>query len=409
MAEENRQNKQTKWLCLGESVRGASHKRTGLPNQDAISWWPQKAVSPYLGEGPPLILAVSDGHGSPKNFRSDVGSQKAVEIATTVIGDFFLEGESEVENFSTIKDKAQNLLPQRLAHEWKKSVEKHWEKSPVTEEEWERVMREGGSSTRQAIEENPSIAYGATLLAVLVTAPFILYLQLGDGDILCVDSSGKTTRPLKRDPRLIANETTSLCTSNAWREFQVSLVSYQESPSDGMPTLILVATDGYANSYPSEEEFIKIGQDYREMSRQNGIIGVWKQLEHFLKETSAKGSGDDITLGIISRIEEGDWDYQNKRITANHEELVRHRDIMNTQQEQITDVDNRIKRLSKQQKKTGKALLLLLIGLIVTFPLALFSTVVSGVLYFRSEKMQSDLENLKQDKQTLSETENSTN
>ncbi|MGK7874154.1 MAG: PP2C family serine/threonine-protein phosphatase [Xenococcaceae cyanobacterium] len=293
----------TQWLCLGKSIRGAFHERSGLPNQDAISWWTKKAESPLLGEGPPLILAVSDGHGSKKNFRSDVGSQKAVVVATRVIRDFFLEGESDQIKLSTIKDKAQNLLPQRLAHEWKQSVEQDWERNPITEEEWERVLQERGATARQAIEENPSIAYGATLLAVLVTNCFILYLQLGDGDILCVDSSGKTTRPLERDPRLIANETTSLCATNAWQEFRVGLVAYQKSPTATIPALILVATDGYANSYVSEEEFIKIGRDYYDMTNFKGIEYVAQRLEEFLKETSLYGSGDDITLGLAKRVE----------------------------------------------------------------------------------------------------------
>ena len=66
----------TAWRAIGRSVRGASHVRSSLPNQDAIAWFPDS------GKGPPLIVAVSDGHGSPRNFRSDVGSKIAVEITT---------------------------------------------------------------------------------------------------------------------------------------------------------------------------------------------------------------------------------------------------------------------------------------------------------------------------------------
>ncbi|MFM7713741.1 MAG: protein phosphatase 2C domain-containing protein, partial [Microcystis sp.] len=60
---------QLKWRCIGESVKGASHVRSGLPNQDAIRWFPESGI------GLPLILAVSDGHGSAKSFRSDRGSR----------------------------------------------------------------------------------------------------------------------------------------------------------------------------------------------------------------------------------------------------------------------------------------------------------------------------------------------
>ena len=424
---------QTQWLCLGESVRGASHQRTGLPNQDAISWWPKKAESPHLGEGPPLFLAVSDGHGSSKSFRSQIGSELAVKAAERVI----LGDESdEVKNFLTIKlhqdipqnsssqidrwkqfkDIAQNSLPKKIVHEWKQFVKEHWTENTVTEQEWERLIEKDGIAVRQAIEgewegimqqkDSPTAqqdlehnypaaygVYGATLLAVLVTDSFILYLQIGDGDILCVDSSGKTTRPLERDSRLIANETTSLCTINAWREFQVALISYQESTADRMPVLILVATDGYANSFPSEAEFIKIGRDYREMTRQNGITYVGQQLKGFLQDTSERGSGDDITLGIIRRVELGDRDSLDERLTAIEEELADQRDIMTIQQEKIADVETGSESLSERQKKMDKTLLLLLSGLIVTFSLALMGTSFSAWLFFRLNQVDSELEN----------------
>src|SRR5262245_28649844 len=63
------------WAAIRGSVRGASHFRGGLANQDAVD------VSVAAGGALPAILAVSDGHGSNKCFRSHVGSQFAVEIA----------------------------------------------------------------------------------------------------------------------------------------------------------------------------------------------------------------------------------------------------------------------------------------------------------------------------------------
>lgn len=401
MVSKNRPNK---WYCLGKSVRGASHIRNGLPNQDAISWLTQKSEYPQRGDGLPIILAVSDGHGSSKNFRSDVGSKKAVAIATKVIREFFLEGESDRENFSTIKDKAQNILPQRLAHEWKQAVEQHWNHNQVTEEEWERVIKEGGTTVRQSIERHPSVAYGATLLGVLVAESFILYCQLGDGDILCIDSTGEIARPIARDPKLIANETTSLCTPNAWQDFQVSLTSLKESPVAEPPALILVATDGYSNSFPSEEEFIKVGKDYREMIRKNGVDSVEKSLENFLKETSEGGSGDDISIGIIKRIKPGDLDYQNyldERITKNEKEQELQRDIMNIQREKIEDVSSTVKHLSTTQEIYRKKVLGVALGLAVTFPLALLGTSLSAWLFFRQGQVNSNIEQLKKQVEDL--------
>jgi hypothetical protein len=174
-----------------------------------------------------------------------------------------------------------------------------------------------------------------------------------------------------------------------------------------MPALILVATDGYANSFPSEEEFVKIGRDYREMIGQNGITYVGQQLEDFLKETSEGGSGDDITLGIIRRVEENDPDYHSIRLTS----VEKKGEVMT---KKISDIDSEINLLTEQQQKIYKADVRLHIGLIITFLLALFSTVVSGVLYFRLnqvdsnlKEMQKNLDNLKQ--QIRSQNTDSTN
>ena len=44
-------------------------------------------------------------------------------------------------------------------------------------------------------DDDPMRAYGATLLAALITPNYLLLLQLGDGDILIVDSAGRVARP----------------------------------------------------------------------------------------------------------------------------------------------------------------------------------------------------------------------
>ena len=279
-----------KWHLLTSSVQGASHKRKGLPNQDAVESWQE----PGSETGLPLILAISDGHGSAKSFRSDEGSCLAVTTAVKILRDF-VEQKSDIENLSAVKAFAQEQLPKSLVSTWIKKVYAHIEKNPFSDEELTKLETQEDISARQKVEENKLIAYGATILSVLVTQDYILYLQLGDGDIFCVDTFGETERPLRTNENLIANETTSLCTKKAWHHFDIEMVRHSESP----PKMILVATDGYANSYPSEQEFLKIGNDYLGMIRQLGIETVEEQLENILERTSQGGSGDDITLGII--------------------------------------------------------------------------------------------------------------
>jgi hypothetical protein len=66
-----------------------------------------------------------------------------------------------------------------------------------------------------------------------------------------------------------------------------------------MPSLVLLSTDGYANSFRSDEDFLKIGQDYLEIIREQGIASLAEELPAILTEATQQGSGDDITLAIL--------------------------------------------------------------------------------------------------------------
>jgi hypothetical protein len=66
-----------------------------------------------------------------------------------------------------------------------------------------------------------------------------------------------------------------------------------------LPSLVLLSTDGYANSFRSDEDFLKIGQDYLEIIREQGISSLAEELPAILTEATQQGSGDDITLAIL--------------------------------------------------------------------------------------------------------------
>ncbi len=278
------------WRVLGHSVRGAAHLRSGLPNQDAIHWLPATRV------GPPLILTVSDGHGSAKNFRSDVGSDLAVRQTAWLIQDL-LDGQPDPANLSTIKRTAEERLPQEIVRQWREAIASHHRKNPFTSAELRALEEEKGLAARRQVEATPRLAYGATILCVLATADFILYLQLGDGDILTVSEAGEVQRPLRKDARLFANETTSLCTEDAWRDVRFRFQAIFGAP----PALIMLATDGYANSFVNDTAFFKVGSDLLAILREDGPKVIEANLPAWLSEASEAGSGDDITLGLLYR------------------------------------------------------------------------------------------------------------
>jgi len=308
--------KQTlQWQVVGQSVRGASHERSGMPNQDAIRWLPES------GAGSPLVLAVADGHGSARYSRSHIGARLAVETAARLIHEF-LAGQADEVNLSLIKRAAEEWLPGALVRAWLEAVDEHIKANPFSRAELDalggsngRVLApdpeasegsslasgsepDSGPSSERSIKSGASklpIAYGATILAAGVAETFVLYLQLGDGEILTVTGSGEVSKPLARDDRLFANETTSLCARDAWRDFRVS---FQPIPTT-QPALILLSTDGYPNSFRDESGFLKVGSDLLEMIYEDGLGEVGDRLAGWLTDSTNAGSGDDVTLGIL--------------------------------------------------------------------------------------------------------------
>jgi hypothetical protein len=260
------------WRVVGQTVRGAVHERNGLPNQDAIYWLPA------AGEGSSIVLAVADGHGSARYSRSHIGAALAVESAAQLVHEFI---NRDFENLSLIKDAVEDWLPRALVRKWVEVVTEHCNEDPL--------------------EDESLIAYGATLIVAAVSERFALYLQLGDGEILTVSESGEVTRPLTRDDRLIANETTSLCAPDAWCDFRVSFQPLTHSS----PALILLSTDGYPNSFRHESGFFKVGSDILNMIREHGLTTVKDNLAGWLSDSTRAGSGDDVTLGILCSIDNG--------------------------------------------------------------------------------------------------------
>jgi serine/threonine protein phosphatase PrpC len=268
------------WRVFAESVQGASRVRSGTPNQDAVDW---QAV--YGADQPLVVLALADGHGSPHYVRSAEGAKLAVQAAKSVLWEL-AEEHKRTANLAATRQLIEQHLPKLITRRWNQLVDAHLAAAPLT---------------APAQQANPRIIYGSTLVALLVTGDFLLYIQLGDGDIVAVDAQGQSTRPpLPVDTRLLGDVTTSLCMPDAWRYVR----SYFHLLADKPPALVMLATDGYANSFASEADFLLAAQDIFNLVREQGKVGVAALRTHlagWLRATSDGGSGDDISVGILYR------------------------------------------------------------------------------------------------------------
>jgi serine/threonine protein phosphatase PrpC len=276
------------WKVAHACIRGSSHRRSGLPNQDAV----QCTVTPGT-QATVAVAVVSDGHGSPRHFRSQVGSSLAVSTGAAILQGFLRDSVAGNSQVPFVPEQVHEL-ERKIVSGWLTAVLSDLANNPFTDAELAALEKEDGAAGRTEVESAPELAYGATLLAAAATDKVVLYLQLGDGEILSVTAKGTTTRPLPPDDRLIGNQTTSLCQPEAWKDFRSAWVT-----EDAIPSLVLLSTDGYANSFRSDEDFLKIGQDYLEIIRQQGIDSLAEELPAILTEATQQGSGDDITLAIM--------------------------------------------------------------------------------------------------------------
>jgi hypothetical protein len=275
------------WRVIGSSVRGASHVRAGNENQDAIGWIPHEGI------GARVAVSVADGHGNPKSFRSAVGARLAVEVSQAVAAELLAVpgGRGEL---SRVKDWLERAAPRRIVRQWRARVAEDLAGSPFTEEELACVQDREGRNAQAVVASDPYLAYGSTLVTAVATASFMAFWQIGDGDALTVSAAGAASRPLAGDERLIANETTSLCSADAWRLFRVDAF---ETPAP----VIMVSTDGFANSFSDDEGYLRFGSDVLRMLVTEGIDVVDGRLTGWLGEMTQAGSADDISLGIACR------------------------------------------------------------------------------------------------------------
>lgn len=239
-----------------------------------------------------VVVAVADGHGSRKSFRSDIGARLAVDIALQS-GQAMAQRHVSGERGADGSEMPASLVTE-IVDQWVAAVQGDLAVWPVGEEDLTALEQAEGASARLAVESNPLLPYGATLLLAVVLDRSALFLQLGDGDILVAGRSRRVVRPLPGDSRLLGNETTSLCTTSAERDFRIAWLTLDADDT----AVIVLATDGLANAYPDEGSFLRVGSDLVERILTTGADQVAGELEGYLREASAH-SGDDVTMAVV--------------------------------------------------------------------------------------------------------------
>jgi hypothetical protein len=264
------------WQVLTATERGAAHRASRIPNQDAV------AALPIGPAG--AVAAVADGHGHSRHFRSARGARLAVTVACQAAQDLTpgldgLAGTRQAE-----KVIREGLVPVVVGR-WREAVRGDIAAEPFTRREDAVRGRDGAA-----------IAYGTTLLLAIAWRRWLLLTQIGDGDIVGIRPDGTALLPVPGDPQLDGHHTTSLCTPHAEGSFRARAVDTSGTPLLG----VLLATDGYGNAQVARDWEAAVSADLAGLIASHPPEWLASQLPVWAGRcASLDGSADDTTLALV--------------------------------------------------------------------------------------------------------------
>ena len=183
-------------------------------------------------------------------------------------------------------------LEKSIIAKWNDLVAADYADDPFTDEELENLdpKMQLNYATGQKIE----YAYGTTMLVNVVTDEFWFGIHIGDGECVTVDHRGNFDHPIPHDKKCMLNLTTSICDRTA-------IYNMRHHFSRKLPKALFIASDGVGNCFINDEKlhnfYSMIMNSFDNMSESGAIL----ELLDYLPKMSQKGSGDDLSLGIILR------------------------------------------------------------------------------------------------------------
>jgi hypothetical protein len=264
------------WQVITGSARGAAHRASGLPNQDAVA----------SRDGPGgVVAAIADGHGHIRHFRSADGAALAVDVACRVASR--AAGGLATDATGDEAERAGQELARAVVADWRSAVADQLEERPYTTEEQWLLDRSA---------DTPVIPYGSTLLVAVIAAGWLVCAQIGDGDMLAVRPDGSSFSPVAGDDRLDGRRTTSLCQPDALASFRTGAHDLRQVPL----AALLLASDGYGNAQADEPWQPSAGRDLAELAASHDRHWFGREVPGWAERcASAEGSGDDATIALL--------------------------------------------------------------------------------------------------------------
>ncbi|MCR8745014.1 protein phosphatase 2C domain-containing protein [Romboutsia lituseburensis] len=219
-----------------------------------------------------IICSVADGHSSDFFEYSHIGSKLACDISIDVI-------ENEVDKN---KDDLLMMLNNEIIQ--KKIYDK-----------WMFEVKEDYYKTHPKAYKIEYLKYSTTLVTVAMTKRYILYLKIGDGEIIVNNDKNF----LKVVPTKNNNIVDSLGREDAFKNILFHVEDINDSAIDN----IILFTDGYGNSFENEinlyKSLIKTINKYN--SNIFSRLKLLKEYNLYLTKLSESNSKDDISIIFLIR------------------------------------------------------------------------------------------------------------
>ena len=271
----------TDYRAFGMTVIGASHIKSGTVCQDC---------SQSCEKTECRLVVVCDGHGGADYFRSDRGSKLAAASFMDCMENPDLIAALSAAAAEKQRQSRMEQLIKSIIARWNSLVEQDMRQHPFDEDELSGVSEK--ARRRYEAGERLQAAYGTTLIGAVLAENFWLGLQIGDGKCVAVSETGEFTQPIPWDEECFLNVTTSLCDENAAKEFRFCF-------SRTLPAAVFIGSDGIDDCFAGDERLYDFYRVTLKSFAQTDEETAVAQLKEYLPTLSEKGSGDDMSVGIL--------------------------------------------------------------------------------------------------------------
>lgn len=194
-----------------EKITGYKNLSKGIGSQDFIQ---------YISQNDVLICSVADGHSTSFFRYSDRGAKLACKSSIEVLKNYINKDINELNvNLSNYN------IQREIQNRWIELVDNDYK------------------SFNPIVFKTEFIKYSTTLLSIMIINDYILYLKLGDGDII-LKKDGIYNKLIKTKQKGIVN---GLGKSNAYKNMYYYI---DKNNFDN----IIIFTDGYENSFINDKQ-----------------------------------------------------------------------------------------------------------------------------------------------------------